>query len=66
VHPRVDERVARGALDEICVDAPEGERERKRDAPDARRDDFGAQRTGSFVRVITGRMVISRPVRLVA
>jgi len=58
--------MARGAFDQVGIDAPESERERKRDAPDARRDDLGVQREGSFVRLITGRMVIPRPVRLVA
>ena len=66
VHARVDERVTRRALDEIRVDAPQSERERKRDAPDARRDDRSVQRDGSFAKLITGRMVIPRPVRLVA
>jgi hypothetical protein len=66
VHARVDERVARRALDQIGIDAPQGERERKRDAPDARRDDGSVQREGSFMKLITGRMVIPRPVRLVA
>jgi hypothetical protein len=66
VHARVDERVTGRAFDQVCVDAPQGERERKRDAPNARRDDRGAQRDRSFVKLITGRMVIPRPVRLVA
>ena len=66
VHARVDERVARGAFDQIRVDAPQSEGKRERDAPDARRDDRGVQRERSFVKVITGRMVIPRPVRLVA
>ena len=48
------------------VDAPQSEREGKRDAPNARRDDRGVQREGSFAKLITGRMVIPRPVRLVA
>jgi hypothetical protein len=66
VKARVDERVPGRALDQVRVDAPKGEWERQLDAPDARRDDRRGQRWGSFARVIAGRMVISRPVRLVA
>jgi len=66
VHPRIDEGIAGRTLDKIRVDASQSERERKRDPPDARRDDVGVQRGGSFGDVIAVRMVISRPVRLVA
>jgi hypothetical protein len=66
VHARVDERVTGRALDQVRVDAPESERERKRDTPDARRDDRCFQREGSFAALITVRMVVSRPVRLEA
>jgi hypothetical protein len=66
VHTGVDERVAGRPLDQVRVDAPQSERKRKRDAPDARRNDRGVQGERSFVKLITGRMVIPRPVRLVA
>jgi hypothetical protein len=66
VHARVDERVAGGAFEQVGVDASEGEWQRKRDTPDARRDDRRVQRAGSFMKLITDRMVISRPVRLEA
>jgi hypothetical protein len=66
VHARVDERIPGRALDQVCVDAPQSERERERDAPDARRDDRGVQGEGSFAEFITDRMVIPRPVRLEA
>jgi hypothetical protein len=66
MHARVDERVPGRALDEVRVDAPQSERERKGDAPNAGRDDRGVQRDGSFAELITDRMVTSRPVRLEA
>jgi hypothetical protein len=66
VHAGVDERVSGRALDEVGIDAPQSERERKRDAPDARRDEGSVQRERSFAKLITGRMVVSRPVRLEA
>jgi hypothetical protein len=66
VHPCIDECIAGRTFDEIRVDASQSERERKRDPPDPQRDDVGVQREGSFGGVIAVRMVISRPVRLVA
>jgi hypothetical protein len=66
MHPRVDKRVTGRALDQVRVDAPQSERERERDTPDARRDDRCLQRDGSFAKIITVRMVVSRPVRLEA
>jgi hypothetical protein len=66
VHAGVDERVAGRALDQVGIDAPQSERERERDTPDARRDDRCLQRDGSFAKIITVRMVVSRPVRLEA
>jgi hypothetical protein len=66
MHAGVDERVTGRALDQVGIDAPQSERERERDAPDARRDEGSVQRGRSFTWLITGRMVIPRPVRLVA
>jgi hypothetical protein len=66
VHAGVHEGVPGRPFDEIRVDASQGERERERDAPDARRDDRCVQGEGSFAGIIAVRMVISRPVRLVA
>ena len=66
MHSCVDEGVAGRALDEVRVDASQSEGERKRDAPDARRDHRRVQRDESFAKRIALRMVISRPVRLVA
>src|SRR5438876_12369416 len=62
----VDERVSRRPFDEIGVHAAESEWQRELDAPDARRDYRCLQRERSFAKVITGTMVFSRPVRLVA
>jgi hypothetical protein len=66
VHPGVDECVPGRTLDQVRVDVSQSERERKQNAPDAGRDDRSVQRKGSFVKLMTGRMVIPRPVRLVA